>query len=91
MDIQKIKHLAELSKLEYSEEEMQILSKEFDSMIELADEVRNADISGTLHIEAIEMKDLREDIARKSDAPEVLLQNAPVAQNNCFVVNRIME
>lgn len=91
MELKELKHLAELSKLEFSDDEFIALSKDFESLINLADIVRNSTIKGEQNFLSVDMKDLREDVAKKSTETSVILQNAPAKSNNCFVVPRIME
>lgn len=91
MEIDEIKHLAELSELTFSDSEMEQLSKDFESLIGLADEVKNSNIEGVTHLNIIDMNLLREDKAKNCVPVEVLLQNAPVEKKDSFVVPRIME
>ena len=91
MDIKEIEHLAELSKLKFTEEELKEISKDLDSLVELADIVKNSDITGSSRINIIDMSDLREDKAQPSTPVDVLLQNSPVVNKDSFVVPRIME
>ena len=91
MDIKEIEHLAELSKLKFTQEELEDFAKDFESLVELADIVKNADIQGVRQINIVDMSLLREDIPQPSTPAEVLLQNAPDCQKNSFAVPRIME
>ena len=91
MDIKEIKHLAELSKLEFTDDEIEQLSKEFDSIVEMADIIKNAEITGEKNINSIPMAKLREDEEKESFSTEILLQNAPSKRDGSFVVPRIME
>ena len=91
MDKKELEHLAELSKLEFSDEELEAFSKEFESVIEFANIVKNSDIDGVSVLNVKKMQDLRDDEVEESFAPEILLKNAPVAKKNSFVVPRIME
>lgn len=91
MDIQEIKHLAELSKLEFSDDELKEFVKDFDSLVGLADKVRNADISGVANYNTVDMTNLRQDKHQKSVETEELLKNAPEKQKGMFVVPRIVE
>lgn len=91
MDIKQIEHLAELSKLEFSEEELKNFADDFKSLIELADIVKNTDIDGEINYRTVDMNELREDVVKESTPVEILLENAPQAKNDCFVVPRIME
>lgn len=91
MDIEEIKHLAELSKLEFDDQELVNFYDEFCSLIELADTVKNADIHGQSYIEGVKMANLREDEAKESMPVELLLENTPVVKKECIVVPRILE
>lgn len=91
MEIKDIEHLAELSKLEFTAEELTQFSKDFDSIISLADTIRNYDVSGTRDVLAKDMSELREDVARPSTSVETLLSNSPIVKNDSIVVPRIME
>ena len=91
MEIKEIEHLAELSKLKFTQEELEDFAKDFESLVELADIVKNADIQGVRQINIVDMNLLREDIPQPSMPAEVLLQNAPDCQKNSFAVPRIME
>lgn len=91
MDIKDIEHLAELSKLKFTDEELANFSTDFDSLVGLADIIKNAEIDGETKIETIDYSELREDVAQDSYPVEILTQNAPMAKKDCFVVPRIME
>ncbi len=91
MEIKEIEHLAELSKLQFTEAELEEFVKDFNSLVELADEVKNADISGNRAINSINMAELRDDVPQQSAPVEELLQNAPRKAGDCFAVPRIME
>ena len=91
MELKQIEHLAELSKLEFSKEELEEFSKEFESLVNFADTIKNAEVEGKTNYNIIDMSSLREDEVKPSVPAEELLQNAPVQQKDCFVVPRIME
>lgn len=91
MNIEDIKHLAELSKLKFTDEELQNFSSEFESLVGLADIIKNANIDGETKINKIDLKDLREDVSKPSTPVDVLLMNAPESKKDSIVVPRIME
>ena len=91
MDIKDLKKLAELSKLEYSDEELMGLSESFESMKSLIDIVKNANIDGERKLDTIDMADLREDVVQDSESAEVLLMNAPQSAKDSYIVPRIVE
>ena len=91
MDIKEIEHLAQLSKLEFSPEEMESFSKEFEHLVEFADIVKNADLQGEQNIQKIDLGKLRDDEIGKSTPTEILLKDSPLVKQDCIVVPRIME
>ena len=91
MEIKDIEHLAELSKLKFTEEELKDFSKEFESIVALADVIKNKDIDGDINVNAIDFNNLREDEPKVSTPVETLVLNAPESKKDCFVVPRIME
>ena len=91
MDLKDIEHLAELSKLQFSEQELNDFAKDFESIIRLADQIKDYEVSGTRVVEAKDMSELREDEIIESSPVEVLLQNSPIVKNDSIVVPRIME
>ena len=91
MDIKDIEHLAELSKLKFTESELKDFSNDFESLVELVDSVRKAEITGDRCLSSINMEDLREDVAKESTSVDTLLQNSPIVKKDSIVVPRIME
>ena len=91
METKEIEHLAELSKLKFTEEEIKQFSTEFESMVEFANIIKNCEIESVAKVNAINMAELREDEVKESFPVEVILQNAPEAKKDSFVVPRIME
>lgn len=91
MELNEMKHLAELSKLEFTDAELGELSKDFESLVELADIVKNSQVKGQRKFLSVDMCELREDVAKPSMITSEILQNAPSKSNDCFMVPRIME
>lgn len=91
MEIKQIENLAELSKLNFTQDELEEISKDLDSLVEMVNVVKETDVDGSYNINTIDMQDLREDEVVESVNPEILLKNAPKAKKNSFVVPRIME
>ncbi len=91
MNIKDIEHLAELSKLEYTDEEMTEFLPQFESLVKLADVIKDADISGSINYNVMDYSELREDVAKDSTPVDELLQNSPIVRRDSIVVPRIME
>ena len=92
VSIEEIKHLEELSKLEFTEDERVEFQKDFDSIVDFASQIQNAKTEdGISFIKSIKMQDLREDISRDGLSQEEVVTNAPNKKKGCFVVPRIMD
>ena len=89
--IKDIKHLEDLSKLEFTDEERQKFLLEFESIVQFASQITTAETSDKSFIKAVDMKDLREDTPKPSLTQDEVISNAPVKRKGCFSVPRIME
>lgn len=92
VSIEEIKHLEDLSKLEFTDEERAAFQKDFDSIVEFASQIQNAKTDdGVSFIKSIKMEDLREDVSRDGLTQDEVITNAPNKKKGCFVVPRIMD
>lgn len=91
MDIKELEHLAEMSKLEFTHEELLEFDKDFQNLIDLVDRVKNCNIAGERRLKIISMDDLREDEVIASTNVEKLLKNSPETKKDSVAVPRIME
>ncbi len=87
-----VKYLAELGKLEFSDDELAKKADEMTDIINLMDTVKEIDITydALKDNHDVYINDLREDAVMQSLATEKILQNA-VNSNNCFVVPKVVE
>lgn len=92
MDLDMVKYLAELGKLEFSDEELEKTANEMTDIINLMDTVKEIDITydALKDNHDVYLNDLREDVADESMPTPKVLQNA-VNTNNCFVVPKVVE
>ena len=91
MEIKDVEHLAELSKLTFTENELKDFMKDFESIVALADTIKNVEVDGDVKVHTIDLQELREDEMKESSSVEDLVMNAPESEMGCFVVPRIME
>ncbi len=91
--MQEIEHLAKLSKLALSEEEKQRLTGEMQSILAFADKLSGLDTaSADPTMFAAEGQNVfREDEVKPSLPTAAILQNAPEADMECFVVPKTVE
>lgn len=90
---ERVKHIAHLSRLELSEDEVEKFAKQLDEIIDYAEQLNELDterIVPTAHV--LEVKNvIREDKARPSIAREDTFKNAPDHEDGQFKVPRIIE
>ena len=92
MDLNTVKYLADLSKLEYSDEKLENTAGEMTSIMELMDTIKDIDISYDAHLDNhnVFLDGLRRDEVIPSMPTEKVLSNA-VNSKNCFVVPKVVE
>jgi len=88
-----VEHIAKLSRLSLTEEELALYSGQLSAIIEYVqklNEIDTKDVEPTSHV--IEMKNvMREDVNRASLAPDEALQNAPDRKDDFYRVPKIIE
>lgn len=88
-----IKHVAKLSKLSFSDEELADFTDEFSRIIDMVEQLQAVDTEGvkpTYHGNQL-INVLREDKAIKRNKTEELLKNAPLAEGGFIQVPAILE
>ena len=92
MDLEMVKYLAELGKLEFSEDALEKTANEMTDIIDLMDTVKEIDITydALKDNHDVYLNDLREDLTAPSMDTKKVLQNA-VKSNNCVVVPKVVE
>ena len=92
VDIDTIKHLCDLSKLDYDEEGMKKVMGEMSDIIDLMDEIKSFDLEydDTKDGNEIRFADTREDVPEESYPTEKLLSNAENT-DGCYVVPKVVE
>lgn len=90
--IEECKHIEELSKLEFSEDERKKFLEDFNSIVDFASTISNQDSSlNDRKFNKIKLEDLREDVAKESLDQAEVVSNAPVKKKGCFAVPKIMD
>lgn len=85
------KHLAELSKLEFTEEELDKMTEDMTGIVALMDKVCDFDTSVKPYaLDAVDYSDLRKDEHRASYPTEKIVANAKNVKNNSFVVPKVV-
>lgn len=92
MDLEMVKYLSKLGKLNFTDEELEKVAKDMTSIIEIMDAVKEIDITyePIKDNHNVYLNGLREDAAMESFPTEKILKNA-VNSESCFVVPKVVE
>lgn len=92
MDRETVKYLAQLGRLNFTDEELDKMSEDMTGIIELMDTIKNVDavFDPSKDGRSVSFDDLREDIAGESCPTAKILQNA-VNSEDAFVVPKVVE
>lgn len=90
---QDVLHIAELSRLKVTEQDIEKFTKQFNDILTYAEIINKLD---TNNIEATAQATrlqnvLREDVVYESFSNEKALQNAPEQQDGCYVVPKLID
>lgn len=92
MDMEMVKYLSKLGKLNFNEEQLAKVADDMTSIIEIMDTIKEIDITydPLKDNRDVYLNDLRKDISQESFPTEKILKNA-VSSENCFVVPKVVE
>ena len=88
-----VKQIAELSKLYFSDDELESMRKDMDALVAFADTLSSLDtklFEPLSHVQGSENV-FDEDVEGEKHDLQELLRNAPESVNNCFVVPKVVE
>jgi aspartyl-tRNA(Asn)/glutamyl-tRNA(Gln) amidotransferase subunit C len=86
-----IQHLAELSKISFTEKELSKIAEEMTDIVALMDQVKTFPSTiEPLEPKATNFSSLREDIPSNSSSPEEILENAKQKKSGLFVVPKVV-
>lgn len=84
--------VAQLSKLQLKEEEIELFSKQLSQILEFIEKLEELDTENILPFYELNQQEapMRDDIPEKGLSNEEALSNAPQAENGFFVVPRVV-
>ena len=86
-------HIAKLSRLEFTDEELEKYTKDLDNIVNFANTLSEIDVSGvkpTNHI--LDIKNVfRKDEVKPSYDRDLILKNAPTKAGGCVSVPKVVE
>lgn len=88
-----VRHLAELSRLEFSDEEVENFKEEFSKTLSHIQDIERVDVSGIKNDSEVldAERDLREDEIKQSLSVKQVTKNAPDSLGGSIVVPAVME
>lgn len=89
--LEEAKRLATLSALEFDEAELKAFAQEFESILDMVDEIKNAKTEGGVTYKSHKFEELREDVPQESMAQEQALLNSPKTRKGAFAVSQMLE
>ena len=93
LTIQEVEHIAELAKLDLSDEEIELYRDQLSSILAYAAKLQNVDTGDIPPTASVlpERSVLRADVVQAPLSPETVLQNAPHQKEQQFKVPIVME
>ena len=92
MTIEEIKKIADLSKLEFSKDELTAFEKDFSYVDKMLNNLNKVSINGVEYLIPIKEYDqLREDEVKPSYSREEVLKNAPKKDSISFILPKVVE
>lgn len=92
LTMQDVKHLAELSALRFTEEELEAFLPEFNNILAMIDQIENFETHKEYEFNNIvPVESLREDQVLQSMSQKQALINAPKQRKGCYNVPRVVE
>ncbi len=88
-----VRHIARLARLQVTDEEAKNLETELSSImnwIEQLNEVNTDDVQPLTSIVEVSLKQ-REDVVTDGGYPEEIMKNAPLSEDNFFMVPKVVE
>lgn len=91
LDTDLTRHLANLSKLAFTEEELLKMTDDMSDIIALTDVVNDFNEDAPPHkLNAVDYNDLRNDIFEKSNGADEITRGSKHIKNNSFVVPKVV-
>lgn len=89
--LEEVKRLANLSALEFEQEELEKFATEFEGILEMIDEIKKCDVSMKQTYKSHKFDCLREDVPQESLSQEKALAGSPKIRKGAFAVSQMLE
>lgn len=93
VDISTVKRVASLARIAVNDEAAERMTGELNAILGLVEQLNEVDVEGVepmTSVAAMKMR-LREDVVNDGDIADAIVANAPVSEENFFVVPKVVE
>lgn len=90
VDIKDVKHVADLSRLEFTDEELSKIQEDLSSIVNYCSQLSEVVATSAVSMSG-EMGTLRDDSVRESMDKADVVKNAPFHNDSAFIVPRVVE
>ncbi|EJF90229.1 Asp-tRNA(Asn)/Glu-tRNA(Gln) amidotransferase subunit GatC [Bartonella melophagi] len=93
VDNKTVKRVAHLARIAIHDDETERMTKEFNAILEFVEQLNEVDINGVEPLTSVMPMALRmrEDNITDGDKAEEIVANAPVTEENFFLVSKVVE
>lgn len=93
MDIDKIRHIAEISNIEFSDEQLESFSDDFNGTLDLIEKIKEIDVSDVIETKYTNDINayLREDVPEESLSIDEVLMNTKTKKYSYFQIMEFVE
>lgn len=93
VDEKQVRHIARLARLKITDAEARSLEGELNALLKWVEQLNEVDTKGVepmTRVVDMTMK-MRKDVVTDGEIPDAVVQNAPVSEDNFFVVPKVVE
>jgi aspartyl-tRNA(Asn)/glutamyl-tRNA(Gln) amidotransferase subunit C len=93
VDAATVRHIAHLARIAISEEEIDPLQRELNTILAFVEQLAEVDIAGVEPMTSVTPMEMKRRPDRVTDGgiPDDILKNAPAAQDHYFLVPKVVE
>ena len=93
VDKNQVKHIARLARLAIDDDQASHMEKELNAILAWVEQLKEVDVTGVPPLTSVVAQRLktRPDVVDDGGYPGDLMRNAPQAENNFFVVPKVLE
>ena len=93
VDDKTVRRIATLARIALSEEQVSPVAQELSGILSWVEQLKEIDVEGVAPMTSVVEQHLRmrDDVVTEGNAADALMRNAPAAEDNFFVVPKVLE